>query len=81
MVMMCNYQFDTDVIIISLYAGYVDYAIIVGDMHIQLFSASALQQPQQSRIETAKSFAKRILQTNRDIKKVCQRKHLAENNC
>ncbi|KAF4839867.1 hypothetical protein CGCSCA4_v010924 [Colletotrichum siamense] len=53
----------------GLYAGYVDYAIIVGDMHIQLFSASALQQPQQSRIETAKSFAMKIIQTNRDIKK------------
>ncbi|KAI8243177.1 hypothetical protein K4K57_009880 [Colletotrichum sp. SAR 10_99] len=54
---------------VHLYAGYIDYAIIVGDMHIQLFSASALQQPQESRIETAKSFARKILQTNKDTKK------------
>lgn len=43
--------------------------MIVGDMHIQLFSAAALQQPQQARIEAAKSFATRILQANDDLKK------------
>ncbi|KAF9872421.1 fungal specific transcription factor domain-containing protein [Colletotrichum karsti] len=53
---------------IHLYVGYVEYAIIVGDMHIQLFSAVALQESQQNRIETAKSFASKILQANRDIK-------------
>ncbi|KAH9226712.1 hypothetical protein K456DRAFT_1730682 [Colletotrichum gloeosporioides 23] len=54
---------------VHLYSGYVDYAIIVGDMHIELFSASALQQPQQIRVETAKTFAVKIIQTNKDIKK------------
>ncbi|KAJ0272443.1 hypothetical protein CBS470a_012701 [Colletotrichum nupharicola] len=61
--------FDPDKMIVSLYSGYVDYAIIVGDMHIELFSASALQQPQQIRVETAKTFAVKIIQTNKDIKK------------
>ncbi|KAJ0333064.1 hypothetical protein COL922a_011136 [Colletotrichum nupharicola] len=55
--------------IVSLYSGYEDYAIIVGDMHIELVSASALQQPQQIRVETAKTFAVKIIQTNKDIKK------------
>ncbi|KAF6812976.1 C6 transcription factor [Colletotrichum musicola] len=56
----------------DLYAGYVEYALIVGDMHIQLFSAAALQQPQQAKIEAAKSFVTRILQANEDFKQTLQ---------
>ncbi|KAH8808824.1 hypothetical protein F5884DRAFT_382762 [Xylogone sp. PMI_703] len=52
-----------------LYAGFLEFAVIVGDMHIQLFSAAALRSSQRSRAESAKAFAARLLQVNEELKK------------
>ncbi|KUJ07500.1 uncharacterized protein LY89DRAFT_789597 [Mollisia scopiformis] len=51
-----------------LYRGFLEFAVIVGDMHIQLFSAAAQRGSQQTRIESAKTFAARLIQVNSDSK-------------
>lgn len=59
----------------SLYAGFLECAVIIGDMHIQLFSASAQRASQQDRTERAKAFASRLIQINNDMKQVCRALH------
>ncbi|KAH8423795.1 fungal specific transcription factor domain-containing protein [Aspergillus melleus] len=51
-----------------LYGGFVEFAVIVGDMHIQLFSASAQRTSPQVRVENAKAFASRLFQVNNSLK-------------
>ncbi|KAE8441043.1 hypothetical protein EG329_006080 [Mollisiaceae sp. DMI_Dod_QoI] len=51
-----------------IYAGFVEFAVIVGDMHIQLFSAAAQRGSQQTRVESAKAFAARLVKVNSDLK-------------
>ncbi|KAI3557077.1 hypothetical protein CABS02_02628 [Colletotrichum abscissum] len=48
----------------SLYSGFVEYAFIVGDMHVELFSASALRQPLETRSQNAKSVISKLLEVN-----------------
>ncbi|KAK1476663.1 hypothetical protein CTAM01_15391 [Colletotrichum tamarilloi] len=48
----------------SLYSGFVEYAFIVGDMHAELFSASALRQPLETRSQNAKSVVSKLLEVN-----------------
>ncbi|PLB52931.1 hypothetical protein P170DRAFT_472817 [Aspergillus steynii IBT 23096] len=52
-----------------LYGGFVEFAVIVGDMHIQLFSAYAQRTSPQKRAENARAFATRLIQVNNDLKK------------
>ena len=59
----------------SLYTGFVESAVIVGDMHIQLFSATAQRGSPQSRAESAKAFAARLTQVNSDSKQVRRAVH------
>lgn len=54
----------------SLYAGAVEFAVIVGDVHIQLFSAAAQRGSQKAHAESAKAFATRLIQVNSDLKQV-----------
>ncbi|KAK3935944.1 hypothetical protein QBC46DRAFT_396259 [Diplogelasinospora grovesii] len=52
-----------------LYAGFLEFAFIVSEMHIQLFSAVAQRASQQTRVENAKAIASRLVQINIDSKK------------
>ncbi|KAI3536739.1 hypothetical protein CSPX01_10636 [Colletotrichum filicis] len=49
---------------VHLYSGFVEYAFIVGDMHVELFSASALRQPLETRSQNAKSVISKLLEVN-----------------
>ncbi|KAK0378801.1 hypothetical protein CLIM01_03848 [Colletotrichum limetticola] len=49
---------------VHLYSGFVEYAFIVGDMHVELFSASALRQPLEARSQNAKSVVSKLLEVN-----------------
>jgi len=54
----------------SVYLGFFEYAVIVGDMHMELFSAAAQRIPPQARIENAKTFASRIISVHDELKQV-----------
>jgi hypothetical protein len=56
-----------------MYAAAVEFAVIVGDMHIQLFSASAQRASHETRTESAKAFAARMIQLSSDFKQVSER--------
>ncbi|KAI9929329.1 hypothetical protein MW887_000797 [Aspergillus wentii] len=51
-----------------LYAGFFEYALIVGELQTDLFSVAARQQPQQIQIEKAKAFATRLIGINTNLK-------------
>ena len=44
--------------------------MISGEMHTDLFSAAALQEPQHVRVGKAKSFANKLTQANNNLKQV-----------
>ncbi|KAL0769038.1 hypothetical protein CaCOL14_008346 [Colletotrichum acutatum] len=54
--------------ITDLYSGFFEYAVIVGDMHVELFSASALRQPLETRSQNAKLVVAKLLEVNTRIK-------------
>ncbi|KAF4778757.1 C6 transcription factor [Colletotrichum scovillei] len=53
---------------VHLYSGFVEYAFIVGDMHVELFSASAFRQPLETRSQRAKSVVCKLLEVNTRIR-------------
>ncbi|KAK1706409.1 uncharacterized protein BDZ83DRAFT_192221 [Colletotrichum acutatum] len=53
---------------VHLYSGFFEYAVIVGDMHVELFSASALRQPLETRSQNAKLVVAKLLEVNTRIK-------------
>lgn len=55
---------------LSLYSGFIEYAFIVGDMHVELFSASALRQPPETRSQNAKLVVSKLLEVNTRLKQV-----------
>jgi hypothetical protein len=56
--------------VVSLYAAFLEFSVISGDMYIKLFSAVAQREPQMIRIERAESFAKQLTEVNENIQKV-----------
>ncbi|BCS20258.1 uncharacterized protein APUU_20690A [Aspergillus puulaauensis] len=52
-----------------LYIGFVQFSFIVGEMHIQLFSAAAQQSSPQARADSAQSFAAKLAKVNNDVKR------------
>ncbi|KXH55706.1 hypothetical protein CSAL01_07655 [Colletotrichum salicis] len=56
------------VYIVSLYAGFIEYAFIVGDMHVELFPASALRKPLEIRSQNATQVVSKLLEVNGRIK-------------
>ncbi|KAK1674077.1 hypothetical protein BDP55DRAFT_187823 [Colletotrichum godetiae] len=53
---------------VYLYAGFIEYAFIVGDMHVELFSASALRKPLEIRSQSATQVVSKLLEVNERIK-------------
>ncbi|KAK1621967.1 hypothetical protein BDP81DRAFT_169769 [Colletotrichum phormii] len=53
---------------VYLYAGFIEYAFIVGDMHVDLFSASALRKPLEIRSQNATQVVSKLLEVNGRIK-------------
>lgn len=53
-----------------IYAAFIEWTAVAGEIHLQLFSISAQQQPLSTRVERAQSFASRILQMQKALKTV-----------
>ena len=65
---ICFNRYSSTDTLCSVYIGFIEFAIIVGDMHVQLFSASAKRQSQQTRNENAKAFSARLNRVNGFLK-------------
>ncbi|CRG89986.1 Thiamine repressible genes regulatory protein thi1 [Talaromyces islandicus] len=50
-----------------LYAAFLEFSVISGDMYIKLFSAAAQREPQRIRVERAEFFAKQLTEVNENI--------------
>ncbi|KAF2166986.1 hypothetical protein M409DRAFT_23030 [Zasmidium cellare ATCC 36951] len=51
-----------------MYAAFIEWTAVAGEIHLQLFSISAQQQPLSVRVERAQSFASRILQMQKALR-------------
>ncbi|KAK4496427.1 hypothetical protein PRZ48_012407 [Zasmidium cellare] len=63
-----NFQADYPGIPGLIYAAFIEWTAIAGEIHLQLFSISAQQQPLSVRVERAQSFANRIVQMQKSLR-------------
>ncbi|KAH7312506.1 hypothetical protein B0I35DRAFT_513841 [Stachybotrys elegans] len=57
------------VVLRNMYMGFVENAILMGEMHLQLFSASAQRMPPERREESARSLASKLMHVHSKAKK------------